>query len=55
MLHVTRVSDVLMLERIIKHEGIKQILLLEIPLDQEALDLVVGAANKAGVRLHVAK
>ena len=53
VLHVTRVSDVLMLERIIKHEGIKQILLLELPLDEEGLDLVVGAANKAGVRLLV--
>ena len=53
VLHVTRVSDVAMLERIIRHEGIKQILLLEIPLDQEGLDLVVGAANKAGVRLLV--
>ena len=53
VLHVTRVSDVLMLERIIKHEGIKQILLLELPLDEEGLDLVVGAANKAGVGLHV--
>ena len=53
VLHVTRVSDVLMLERIIKHEGIKQILLLELPLDEEGLDLVVGAANKAGVCLHV--
>ena len=53
VLHVTRVSDVLMLERIIKHEGIKQILLLELPLDEEGLDLVVGAANRAGVRLLV--
>jgi exopolysaccharide biosynthesis polyprenyl glycosylphosphotransferase len=53
VLHLTRVSDVAMLERIVRHEGIKQILLLEIPLDQEGLDLVVGAANKAGVRLLV--
>jgi exopolysaccharide biosynthesis polyprenyl glycosylphosphotransferase len=53
VLHVTRVSDVAMLERIIRHEGIKQILLLELPLDQEGLDLVVGAANKVGVRLLV--
>ena len=53
VLHVARVSDVAMLERVITHEGIKQILLLEIPLDQEELDLVVGAANKAGVRLLV--
>ena len=53
VLHVARVSDVAMLDRIIRHEGIKQILLLEIPLDQEGLDLVVGAANKVGVRLLV--
>ena len=51
VLHLTRVSDAAMLERIIRHEGIKQILLLELPLDQEALDLIVGVANKAGVRL----
>ena len=53
ILHVTRVSDVAMLERIIRNEGIKQILLLEIPLDPEALNLVVNVANKAGVRLLV--
>ena len=53
ILHVTRVSDALILERIIKHEGIKQIILLEIPLDPETLSLVVTVANKAGVSLHV--
>ena len=53
VLHLARVSDVAMLERVITRDGIKQILLLEIPLDQEELDLVVGAANKAGVRLLV--
>jgi exopolysaccharide biosynthesis polyprenyl glycosylphosphotransferase len=53
VLHVTRVSDVSMLQRIIRHEGIRQILLLELPLDQEGLSLVVDAANKAGVRLLV--
>ena len=53
ILHVSRVADVSMLERIIRNEGIKQILLLEIPLDPEALGLVVNAANKAGVRLLV--
>ena len=35
VLHVTRVSDVSMLHRIIRHEGIRQILLLELPLDPE--------------------
>ena len=54
ILHVTRVSDVAMLERIIRDEGIKQILLLEIPLDPEALSLVVNVANRAGVRLLIA-
>ncbi|HEY5811622.1 MAG TPA: hypothetical protein VIT23_03095, partial [Terrimicrobiaceae bacterium] len=53
VLHVTRISDVAMLQRIIKHEGIRQILLLELPLDQEGLNLIVDAANKSGVRLLV--
>ena len=53
VLHVTRVSDVAMLQRFITHEGIKQIILLEIPLDPEGLNLVVKAANKGGVRLLV--
>jgi lipopolysaccharide/colanic/teichoic acid biosynthesis glycosyltransferase len=54
ILHVTRVSDVAMLERIIRNEGIKQILLLEIPLDPNALSLAVNVANRAGVRLLIA-
>ena len=53
VLHVPRVSNVSMLDRIIRHEGIRQILLLELPLDPDALKLVVNAANKAGVRLLV--
>ena len=53
VLHVPRVSSVSMLDRIIRHEGIRQILLLELPLDPDALNLVVNAANKAGVRLLV--
>ena len=53
VLHVTRVSNVSMLQRIVRHEGIRQILLLELPLDQEGLNLVVDAADKAGVRLLV--
>jgi exopolysaccharide biosynthesis polyprenyl glycosylphosphotransferase len=53
VLHITRVSSVAMLDRIIRHEGIRQILLLELPLDPEALNLVVDAANKAGVRLLI--
>ena len=54
ILHVTRISEVAMLERIIRDEGIKQILLLEIPLDPKALSLVVNVANRAGVRLLIA-
>jgi putative colanic acid biosynthesis UDP-glucose lipid carrier transferase len=42
-----------MLERIIRNEGIKQILLLEIPIDREELSLVVNVARKAGIRLLV--
>jgi exopolysaccharide biosynthesis polyprenyl glycosylphosphotransferase len=53
ILHVTRVTDVTMLERIIKNEGIRQMLLLEIPLDPERLALIVNTANKTGVRLLV--
>jgi exopolysaccharide biosynthesis polyprenyl glycosylphosphotransferase len=53
ILHVTRVSDVSMLERIIKNEGIRQMVLLEIPLDPEGLELIVNTANKTGVRLLV--
>ena len=53
VLHMPRVSSVAMLDRIIRHEGIRQILLLELPLDPEALNLVVDAANKRGVRLLI--
>jgi exopolysaccharide biosynthesis polyprenyl glycosylphosphotransferase len=53
VLHITRVSSVAMLDRIIRHEGIRQILLLELPLDPEGLNLVVDAANKRGVRLLI--
>ena len=53
ILHVSRVSNVSMLERIIRNEGIKQIVVLEIPLDREELSLVVNVAKKAGVRLLV--
>jgi exopolysaccharide biosynthesis polyprenyl glycosylphosphotransferase len=53
VLHMTRVSSVAMLDRIIRHEGIRQILLLELPLDPEGLNLVVDAANQRGVRLLI--
>jgi hypothetical protein len=51
VLHITRVSSVSMRDRIIRHEGIRQILLLKLPLDPEGLSLLVDAANKLGVRL----
>jgi lipopolysaccharide/colanic/teichoic acid biosynthesis glycosyltransferase len=53
ILHVTRVSDVATLECMIKDEGIKQIILLGLPTDKEALDLVVDTANKLGVCLDI--
>ena len=51
ILHVTRVSNETMLQRIIWHERIRQILLLELPFDQEGLGLIADTARKAGVRL----
>ena len=53
ILHVTRVSDIATLERIITNEGIKQIILLGVPPDQEALNVVVDAADKFGVYLDI--
>ena len=53
LLHITRVSDVAVLERVIKHEGIRQIILLGLPTEKEALDLVVDTANKLGVCLDI--
>jgi FlaA1/EpsC-like NDP-sugar epimerase len=51
ILHVKRASDVAMLERIIKNEGIEQIILLEIPIDREGLSLILEVEKKAGIRL----
>jgi putative colanic acid biosynthesis UDP-glucose lipid carrier transferase len=53
ILHITCVKDVPTLERIIKNEGIKQIILLELPLDKDGLKLVANTAKKTGVRLLV--
>jgi lipopolysaccharide/colanic/teichoic acid biosynthesis glycosyltransferase len=53
ILHISRVEDVALLEKVIMHEGIKQIILLEIPLDKEALRLTVNVANRTGVCLLV--
>jgi hypothetical protein len=53
ILHITCVKGVPTLERIIKKEGIEQIILLELPLDKEGLKLVANTAKKTGVRLLV--
>jgi FlaA1/EpsC-like NDP-sugar epimerase len=53
ILHVTRVPDVAVLERMIRNERIKQIILLEIPVDRQTQTLVVDVGNKAGIRLLV--
>ena len=53
VLHVTHVSDVAMLERMIKEEGIKHIILLGFPTDKEALNSVIQTANKSGVCLDI--
>jgi lipopolysaccharide/colanic/teichoic acid biosynthesis glycosyltransferase len=53
VLHVTRVSDGTMLERIIRQEGIRQIILLELPLDREGLRQIADVARQAGVRLLI--
>ena len=53
LLHITHVSDVAVLERVIKDEGIRQIVLLGLPTEMEALDLVVDTANKLGVCLDI--
>ena len=54
ILHVTRVANATMLERIIKNEGIRQIILLEMPIDSEVLGLIVNVANRSAVRVLVA-
>ena len=51
VLHVPHVSSESMLERLIRNEGIRQVLLLEIPSDRGALDRIVATVRKAGVRL----
>ena len=53
LLHVARVSDSAMLQRIIRHEGIRQIILLEFPIDRDGLDQIAAVARKAGVRLLI--
>ena len=53
LLHVARVSDSAMLLRIIRQEGIRQIILLEFPIDREGLDQIAAVARKAGVRLLI--
>ena len=46
-------SDVAVLERVVKDEGIRQIILLGLPTEKEALDLVVDTANKLGVCVDI--
>jgi lipopolysaccharide/colanic/teichoic acid biosynthesis glycosyltransferase len=53
VLHVARVSDSAMLHRIIRQEGIRQIILLEFPFDRQALRQIADVARKAGVRLLI--
>ena len=53
LLHVTRVSDSAMLHRIIRQEGIRQIILLEFPFDRQGLRQIADVARKAGVRLLI--
>ena len=53
ILHVARVSDGPMLERIIREAGIRQIILVEFPLAREDLRQIVDVARKAGVRLLI--
>jgi lipopolysaccharide/colanic/teichoic acid biosynthesis glycosyltransferase len=51
VLHLARVSDSAMLYRIIRQEGIGQIILLEFPIDRDALNQIVDVTRKAGARL----
>jgi lipopolysaccharide/colanic/teichoic acid biosynthesis glycosyltransferase len=53
ILHLTHVASESMLERVIRNEGIRQIMLLELPVDRDALDRIVATARKAAVRLLV--
>ncbi len=53
LLHVARVSGSAMLQRIIRHEGIRQIILLEFPTDPGGLDQIADVARQAGVRLLI--
>jgi lipopolysaccharide/colanic/teichoic acid biosynthesis glycosyltransferase len=53
VLHLSHVSSESMLARVIRNEGIRQVLLLEIPIDRDALDRIVDTARKLGVRLLV--
>jgi lipopolysaccharide/colanic/teichoic acid biosynthesis glycosyltransferase len=53
VLHVECVSDGAMLDRIIRQEGIRQVILLELPIDREELDQIAEITRKAGVRLLI--
>jgi lipopolysaccharide/colanic/teichoic acid biosynthesis glycosyltransferase len=51
VLHLARVWDSATLYRIIRQEGIGQIILLGFPIDREALHQIVDVTRKAGARL----
>ncbi len=53
ILHVARVSDGPMLQRTIREAGIRQIILLEFPIDREELRQIADVARKFGVRLLI--
>ena len=53
VLHIARVSDSAMLQRVIRQEGIGQIILVEFPFDREGLRQIADVARKTGVRLII--
>jgi hypothetical protein len=53
VLHIARVSDSAMLQRVIRQEGIGQIILVEFPFDREGLRQIADVARKTGVRLLI--
>ena len=53
ILHVAGFSSESVLERLIRDEGIRQVLLLELPRDRDVIDRIVATVRKAGVRLLV--
>jgi hypothetical protein len=52
LLHVSRVSDASMLQRIISNEAIRQIVLPQLPLDQEGLSCLVDFSDSSSLILR---